>query len=145
MKNWSGVFPNAISFFFYHLCLAKKKNPNKMWGSYDAFWFNAVYWCIIYSYSELTTSIEAFSVTHLFSTACVTSENAISEPPPLPSEKKVFIVDRTLDKDASVIRVFISNIPFKDEYCLKPRMVELFQQYGLSPCNWRGQGFCNTK
>jgi hypothetical protein len=44
---------------------------------------------------------------------------------------KTIRVDRTLEKDTTVIRVGISNIPLESEDCLKPRMIGLFKKYGI--------------
>ncbi|KAK4512321.1 uncharacterized protein ATC70_003019 [Mucor velutinosus] len=43
---------------------------------------------------------------------------------------KIIKVNRALDKNANVLRVGVSELPYKSEEVLKPLMVETFQKYG---------------
>ncbi|KAK4517286.1 Cu/Pi carrier [Mucor velutinosus] len=43
---------------------------------------------------------------------------------------KIIKVNKTLDKNANVLRVGVSELPYKTEEVLKPLMVETFQKYG---------------
>ncbi|KAI8071159.1 uncharacterized protein B0P05DRAFT_573227 [Gilbertella persicaria] len=39
-------------------------------------------------------------------------------------------MDRAFEKDSTIVRVGVSNIPFEDEELLKPQLIEIFQGYG---------------